>query len=75
MAPLFPVFRHHLGYHWVSLRALEHCRVVGKVQAVAALFLALLEAVGLARTADAAALAGHDLDKMVERLALVDFFE
>ena len=53
MAPLFPVFRHHLGDHGVSLRALEHCRVVGKVQTVAALFLALLEAVGLARTADA----------------------
>ena len=73
MAPLFPVFRHHLGDHGVSLRALEHCRVVGKVQAVAALFLALLKAVGLARTADAATLAGHHLDKVIELLALVDF--
>ena len=75
VAALLAVLGHHAHHDGIALGALEHCRVVGLVQTVAALFLRGLEPVWLSRAADAAALAGHDLDKMVERLALVDFFE
>ena len=75
VAALLAVFGHHAYHDGIALGALEHCRVVGLVQTVAALFLRGLEPVGLSRAADAAALAGHDLDKMVERLALVNSLE
>jgi len=75
VAALLAVFGHHAYHDGIALGAFEHCRVVGLVQTVAALFLRGLEPVGLSRAADAAALTGHDLDKMVERLALVNSFE
>ena len=45
------------------------------MQTVAAFFLSLFESVGLTRAADAAALAGHHLDEVIERLALVDVLQ
>ena len=41
VAALFAVVLHHLQHNGVALGALEHCRIVGKVQAVAAFFLSL----------------------------------
>ena len=53
VAALLAVFGHHAYHDGIALGALEHCRVVGLVQTVAALFLRGLEPVGLSRAADA----------------------
>ena len=75
VAALLAVFLHHPRHNGIALGALEHCHIVGPVQPVAAFFLALFQSVGLTRAADAAALAGHHLDEVIEGSALVNVLE
>ena len=63
---------HHGGDHRVVLRPLEGSGAVGGIQAGSALLLLLLQAIGLARAAHAAAGAGHDLDQVVVSVARID---
>ena len=62
----------HLVDDRVSLGALDEGRPVGLVQTGGALLLDGDQAVGLARAADTAGLAGHDLHQVVIRRALLD---
>ena len=59
----------------VALAALEHRAAVDLVQAVGALELGAHQRVGLARAADAAGAAGHDLDQVDLDLAVFDLIE
>ena len=61
-----------LGSDGVALGALDQRIAVRFVQASGALLLDGDEAVGLARAADTAGLAGHDLHQVIIRRALLD---
>ena len=68
-------FIEHPHDHGVALSTLEHGGMVHILQSLTALKLCRLETVRLSGAADAAALAGHNFDQVIELPALVDLLK